>query len=332
MPNKIHTWLISPKSFIEMIGGEYELLRKSGAKTLLKFYLSALLIFFILIISWISIYYATSLLFHSSFVEIFLSAFISILFVFIYIFLLHTFSKNPLQADATKTNRKWEPFFRLTNIVRMGFVMLMAFLMSKPLEAFIFRSKIDNDVNEYRERILNNYTFKIEKLYGADIQKLDNRITKYQTELSSIAGNEIKILNEEILSLKKRQKENIHRATERVNHAEFLLFRIKRVAKNPVAWMCCAGIVILFILPGFLIYSISGNNIYYELKKAAEKDLVKNEFVNFLLSYNSIFEYKFKYKISYYSEYEDPPFNTVRKPKPIFASQSDFLNKFSNEL
>ena len=94
MPKPAPFWMVSPKNFIGLIGAEYELMHQSGESVLKKFYFAAILILSIMIISFLSIFYAVELLTHIVLVEIILSTFLSILFALIYIFLINTFSKE----------------------------------------------------------------------------------------------------------------------------------------------------------------------------------------------------------------------------------------------
>src|SRR4051812_7490047 len=109
----MHGWMLLPKSFVRLLGGEYELMRRAGTSVLAKFYVTSVLIIGILALTWISIRYAIDLLFHSMFVEISLAVFFALLFACIYIFLINTFTKERRKAR----NR----FINASNLVRLGF-------------------------------------------------------------------------------------------------------------------------------------------------------------------------------------------------------------------
>jgi len=95
--------------------------------------------------------------------------------------------------------------------------------------------------------------------------------------------------------------------------------------------MICASIIFLFLIPGFLIYSISTNDTYYKLKHDWERRLISEEHSAFCKWYTEIFKENFNLDRTCYSVFEDPPFNEIRKAQPSFQSQSDFTKKFSGE-
>ena len=174
---KSFTWLISPKSFIQLIGAEYDILKKSGSASLSKFYIAAITIIVILLISICSILYAMELLFHMIHVELILSIFVSLLFVFIYVFLLNTFSKNIFKPNHDKKQNVWLRRIKLSDMIRTGFVVFIAFLISKPVEVFIFQNELMEKVKVHRLDIVSKYNEKLSKLNGHDILKIESSIT-----------------------------------------------------------------------------------------------------------------------------------------------------------
>lgn len=331
---KRFTWLISPKSFIQLIGAEYDILRKSGSASLLKFYIAAVAILIILLTSACSILYAMELLFHMLHVEFALAVFISLLFVFIYIFLLNTFSKNIFKADESNDKKLWYRKIKLSDIIRTGFVIFMAFLISKPVEVFIFQHRLSERVKSHRVKILSDYHQQLEKLNNKDIQQLQRSISFYEKQLinhlSPIFHEQIKKLSDRILDIKKKEAVEMQRAYIRVEKSDFLLFRIKEVGKNPIAWAICAGMISLFLLPGFLIYSISATDVYYKLKREYEVSIVLEEHRAFVELYTDIFKQAYQLDRIFYTNFLDPPFNNKPKPKQTFQSQKDFFKKYSN--
>jgi hypothetical protein len=328
------TWLISSKSFIQLIGAEYDILKKSGSTSVLKFYIAALSIMIILLLSMCSILYAMDLLFHMLHVELLLAIVISILFIFIYIFLLNTFSKHLLNSDGGNKTIPWYQRIKFSDVIRTGFVVFMGFLISKPIEVFFFREKLEKDVRLYKENIMNKYEKKLNELSSKDIQKLQTSISFYQTQLSkhpsNVLMNEVNKLTSQINDINNKQAADLNQADIRIEKSDFLLFRIKKVSKNISAWVICAGMIFLFLLPGFLIYSISSDDDYYRIKKESEEKMIFEEYHSFEIWYSNIFKDLYQLDRGYYTAFEDPPLNTKPKARPSFQSQTDFLNKYSS--
>lgn len=328
-------WLISPKSFIQLIGAEYDLLRKSGSGALVKFYSAAVCILFILLISACSIFYAMELLFHMPHVEFVLALFVSILFVFIYVFLLNTFSKNIFKEEETKVSKEWYRRVNLSDIIRTGFVVFMAFLISKPIEVFIFKNELQTKVEEHRRTVYNDYSQKLVKLNGKEVRQLEAALLFYQQQFanhnSTLIQAEIDKLSARITTINSKEAAVLKNASLRIERSDFLLFRIREVSKKIAGWAICFGLVLLFLLPGYLIYSISATDAYYKLKKDYEVSMVLEEHKVFERLYSTIFLRMYHLDLVYYSTFLDPPFNNKPKPGPPFQTESDFFKKYSGD-
>lgn len=326
------TWLISPKSFVDLLGAEYEMMRRSSSNVLLKFYVSAVALILILIISILSIFYAMKLLFHMVHIEVLMSCFISLLFVFIYVFLLNTFSK-----ESTNTNENHRYFkqkhISLANIVRISFIVLMAFLISKPVEVYLFQRKLENNVLDYKESILRSYSVAVNRLDSAEEQKLINSIRIHEQQLINYSSqNLLDVLvreNDAWSRIKTKRTGILGQAALKVNQSDFFIYRVQMVSRQPLAWVVCVLIISLFLLPFILISTIPADDEYYKTKKANELDMIIEEYSAFLRKYALLFQRRYDLKIEHFTVFEDPPINKRRKAKPAFKSQTDFLSKYS---
>lgn len=328
-----YTWLIKRKSFVQLIGAEYHLLKKSGSNCVWKFYTAAVIIVLILLLTFCSIFYATDMLFHIFQAELMLAGFISFLFVLIYIFLLNTFSKQ-VRTDK-KQEGVWWKRIRLSNIVRIGFVIFIAFLVSKPVEIFVFRERLEPNVESYKSNMFTSYREKIESLTNTDVQKIKHSLAFYQTQFSkypsSAINDQIKNLTAQLAEIQTNQINNFEVAKQRIEESDFVLYRIQTVSHYAFSWLICLAIILLFLIPGLLIYSISTNDTYYKIKQDWEKRLIYEKYSAFCKWYTDIFKNNFNIDRSCYSIFEDPPFNEKRKSQPSFQTQDIFIKKFSGE-
>lgn len=326
------TWLISTKSFIRLLGAEYDILKKTGSASLMKFYIAAVAILVILLISICSILYAMELLFHMLHVELIFALFISFLFIFIYIFLLNTFSKNIFKPDGPVEIKAGHRRIKTSDFIRTGFVVLMAFLISKPVEAFIFRDELENKTSLYRTTLLSAYELKLEKLNNKELDQLRNMINFYDKQIQKYPTDALirqKVaLTAQMSDIRNKWIYEMQVARIRVKASDFFLFRIRAISKTPAAWLVCGVIICLFLLPGYLIYSISSADAYYRLKREYEVSVVMEEYHVFEKVYTDIFLQSYGLNITHYTEYEDAPFNNVPKPQAIFQTQQEFLKKF----
>jgi hypothetical protein len=310
--------MVSPKSFVRLLGAEYNLMRDAGVLT--RFYVSSLLIVLIMLMTWVSIDYAIDLLFHSIVVEILLAIFFCLLFVCIYIFLLNTFAKE---------NRARKGGMSASNIIRIGFIAFMAFLIAQPLVILFYASKLSPAVEEYKRNLLTIHSDKMNALVKAEILNLTSRqnyyldqkvkfgVSVYNDQLIKI-GSAIKLIQEKIDSYERDAGQTIDRSS-------FFLYRIKKVSKKyPWSWLLTFFIMLLFLLPGYLVYSISSQDEYYQLKKAQEKILIQDAYHSFIERYKMLFNGQ----VPVFSRYEDPPFNTVRKQITAPESMAQFIEKY----
>ncbi|MGN6421349.1 MAG: DUF4407 domain-containing protein [Pseudobacter sp.] len=312
-------WMFRPKSFISLLGAEYNLMENTGV--LKRFYLSSLIIGIILLITGVSIFYAIELLFHNVTVEAFLSSFLSLLFVCIYIFVLNTFTKE----DRPSRN-KW---LNASNLIRTGFVAFMGLLVAQPLLVLLFSTRLEHDVQQYKQTLLDQHAQKIDQMFDSDIRKLEQRKT-YCLEQDQIMNShsykaELENTRNKIAALEEKSSNLKSAAAITIERNSFFLYQIRHVNKKySWAWLFTLFIVFLFLLPGYLIYSISKQADYYMLKKAKEKQLIENAYNSFLRHYHILFNNE----VEVFSRYEDPPFNRKRKTPPSVASEEDFLNKY----
>lgn len=333
VPKNRFTWLISPKSFIELLGAEYELMKRSDSKVLLKFYISGVALLAIFIVSILSIFYAMGLLFHMLPIELSMSGFISLLFVFIYVFLLNTFSKEESKGASEEVRPIWQKRISLSHVIRISFIVFMAFLVSKPIEVFLFEKKLDAKVKIYKNDIVKEYSAKVEKLTSADIGRLNASIEFHKQQLVNYYSvTMVDFIDQEeaqLREIKEKQAKTIERASLKIGQSAFFVYQTQQVSRLPLAWLVCLSMVMLFLLPFILINSIPANDVYYRFKKANERSMIMEEYNAFLSKYSLLFQRHHQLKIEHYTDFEDPPINKKRKPKPNFNPQADFLNKYS---
>lgn len=325
MPDKEHPgWLIRPGILTQLIGGEYALLMRSSRTVLVKHYLAAVCLLIVTVTSVVSIFYGVDLLFHVWYMEVFLAVFIALLFGCIYIFLLNTFSKSV----KPKGKGNWNG----SNVVRFGFVLFMAFLISKPIEVWLYQPALRPPVEKYKQALLKKYERKLDSLFGKDHRSLQNSLAtlEQQQQLFKSAGTaaQIAILNVELNELQAKKDSHLRVAQQRIEQSSYLLYQVQLISATWQSWAICLLMTVLFLLPAYLIYSISGNDVYYQLKKEREQRLVLHQYEIFVSRYKEIFQERWKISTAVYSIFTDPPFNTKKKELPAAAEQAAFLNLF----
>jgi len=308
-----------PLLLVKLAGGDYRLLLRSGPVVTRKFFQASVCLLTVLFLTIFSVFYGTDLLFHIWQVELLLALFMSALFGCIYLFLMVTLSKSTRQGR----------LFNLANCVRMGFVVFMAFLVSKPVEVFFFSPILDSKVTAYKSNLLAQYEKRIDSLRAAErstatqaIHALEKQITLYPDRA---ARQELGNLQQQLLRIEEERTAYVELATKRIDRSDFLLYRIQQVSHLPGAWLICLLIIILFLLPGYLIYSIPLGDVYYQLKDEAEKSIIREEYEGFRHRFKAQFMTTWGLAVEPYTCFEDPPFNTIRIQKTPALSNDDFI-------
>jgi uncharacterized membrane protein len=315
------SWMVKPKGFIKLLGGEYGLMQKAEGTVLFKFYLSSVIILLIAGISFVSIVYAIELLFHIVIVEILLSTFLSSLFVLLFVFIVNTFTKDAKQRK----------LLNLSNVTRLGFVMFIGFIISKPIEAFLYRHAIEADIENHKEQLIKDHSFKIDQLFAHDLAKLANEKSKYDgLNRSGGFDADISQIDKQFALINQKKKDLAATSAFRIEQGAYFIYRIKVISgKYPGAWIISLIIVLLFLAPVFLIYSISSDEEYFKRKNAQEKKMVERAYKAFTQKYSEIFLAGYDLKLEFYSKYEDPPFNTLLKKLPVCKSANDFHERYA---
>jgi hypothetical protein len=181
--------------------------------------------------------------------------------------------------------------------------------------------------------LLNEHIIKTNEIFAADLLILQNRIqdlTK-QNELynSAVLASEINSLNIKVDSIEKRKTQMTQFANAKIQTSGFFIFRIKQVYKKyPISWLMCFFTILLYGIPVLLVFSISADAKYFELKKAYERDMIEKEYNAFSEKYTTLFQNNFGLTLHFYSKYKDPPFNTILKENHTYKPSKDFLNKY----
>ena len=311
----------SVRSIVGLIGIDYTILKRSGDNNILKFLLSGFLVIIIMVTSFISVFYAFELMFHMWYAELLLSSFFSLMFFNIYIFLIQTFSKEVFPVAYQIR------FFNLSNLSRLGFVLLIGYLIAQPIKTLIVRNQLYLDIANYKTTLYNNFCQVNEALYRKDLGDLNNQRSYYShLHKNEAIDKQIAEIDDRVINIQRNISLANKNANEKIQRSDFFIKRIELSAKYPITTLVMLIVLAVFFAPVALIYSISGNSEYYKLKKNSDKKLVVNNYSRFKDYYRMLMRNKYGLNINFYEHYLDPPFNTERHPNPAYLNQENFFN------
>ncbi len=311
----------SKRSIVSLIGIDYKILDQSENDNFFKFLIAGFLVLGILAISFCSVFYAFDLMFDMWHAEILLSSFFSLMFFTIYIFLIQTFSK-----EVFPTTYKFK-FFNLSNLSRIGFVLMIGFLIAQPIKIYLYKHQIDKDLQKYKTHLYQQFSRANTSLYSSDINKLTTEKHNYQAMAKSeTLDAEIIKINKVIIKINDKINSTNIAANKTILDSNFFIKRIEFAGKYPGSLLVEFFVLVIFFAPIVLIYSISGTSRYYSLKKANDKQLVFSEYHDFRIKYNALFAKNYSMMdVNFHEPFIDPPFNTTLKPLPKYLTQEDFF-------
>jgi hypothetical protein len=210
----------------------------------------------------------------------------------IYIVLLGTLTKNLLpHIKNTKA-------LVVSTAIRILFLILIAVIISKPIEAFLFSPLTEQGIDQKREALLINFKVSLVKYYGS-----------YNAEAQS----------------------QYEKAEKIVEHSNFFIERIKQTNSIPFAWFITALTVFLFLLPASLKFYLAESSSYYIKKSQYEKNLIVSEYEAFKNEYKLLLLEKTGKVIEFRERFKNPPFNT----KPLqdnksYSTEADLIDMIYN--
>lgn len=312
--------LLSQRNFIGLIGIDYHILEQSQKGNFIKFYLTSALVILIFITSFGSIYYGFDLLFDMWHAELLLSLFFSFMFFNIYIFLIQTFSKEVFPS-AVRLG-----FFNLSNLSRLGFVIMLGFILSQPIKVYLFRQQLDQEVMAYKQKLAINFSQSNQRLYQKEFQDLNSRRKQLQNQASvPIVKAQLMSINHQLTQIRQNILDQNRVAANEIEQSNFFIQRIKFAYHIPLAKLIELIIIALYCAPVLIIYSISKDHQYYQLKKKEESKLVIQHYLLFKSLYQQTFKRNYHIDVEIHENYLDPPFNTRKKPVPEYMDQEQFL-------
>lgn len=313
---------LSKRTIVSLIGIDYTIIKEAGEENIHRFYIAGLLVIVILLLSFFSVFYAFELMFHMWYAEIFLALFFSLMFFTIYVLLIQTFSKEVLPKS------QFQPFFNLSNLSRMGFVFLISFIISQPIKIFVLRDELEGGISTYKSQLFNNFNQNLESLYSDDHAKLNEEKNR-QIQIYGVDHPSVNLIDDKIQLINQQIAFERSNVLSKISRSDFFVKRILLSNQYISAWLICLVIIGIFGIPVFLIYSISSNSRYYQIKKSKEFYLVNTHYDHFKKKYTEVFTKKFSITgVTFYETYLDAPFNTLKKTTPNILSQEDFKNNF----
>ncbi len=306
------------KSLWFFTGEDVYILSQCKPKTQERFTFIGLLVFVILTITTISISYGVYELLDSVIFDIFISLYVTIFFLFLFLLILYTLTKNVLPIQGT---RKERISIGTSNLIRVMFLSVLGFLVSQPIEYYLFSDNVSTEFNEHLNEMMANRNQQLNTEY---LYELNNLYAMQQPET---------VVKAKIKAFQKEKKQKLQAYAKYLQNRNFFMLKMGLIDTHLwYAWIFTLFTILLFLSPFYLKYKIPTQSNYYVTKRIIQKGIIKNNYEFFIDQYNKIFEKNYpEFNIKYNTPYADAPFNTRLKNTEKPKSNNDFLNWLFND-
>tara|TARA_B100000683_G_scaffold272971_1_gene317394 strand:+ start:507 stop:1442 length:936 start_codon:yes stop_codon:yes gene_type:complete len=267
---------------------------------------------------------STFIVFFNTVNNIFISIVLSFFFTFIIINLyrLIIVTSSPKNIKIKKDNYK-----DLIGhyIIKLILLLMIFFIISKPIETQIFKNKVSLHLDEYKENLIDNFRFELESRSNYQISQLN-----FEKEAKLIDSF---IYNEKINFIKEKDSNRLKKLESSIGNSKFFFKQISLVnSRVPESYLI--GIIILLIVfyPLYLILTDENFNIYFTIERDVNIGIIKNSWLKYSKEQEELFLKRTGKKLVRQNLYQDPPFNRVKSTdKTKYLKKGSLINWFNKD-
>lgn len=296
-----------------------------------RFSFIGILVLIISLISGVSVAYGVEQILESVSADILIGVYSGLFILILYLFLLHTLSRNVLPS----IEKRWSGKL-LSYVLRVGFLVFLGILITQPISYFVLRGPVENELVAFKNMEISEFNNRLNIQYAQKLSEVKSTLTSKNQVLQEIRIND-RLKNQELRGFIKSQDERDYfiRKILILNTMVYSDNSMKLKVNVPLvisSWMLDLFFISLFVLPVFLKYRISISSEYYRTKRKIETRIIDNHYKKFVFSYNNILRENYpNAKLQYSSTYKDPPYNTVLKSKPRYRNKNQFIKWLLDE-
>lgn len=304
-------------------GDDYGAIMECEKKVQHRFFAIGCFVAFIFLLCFASSYYSSTQLFDNYLVGIPLGMFFAGMVVNLYLLILYTLSKNTLPHVPSV------PAKVFSLLIRVVFLLFMATLVSKPLEALIYNTALSEDISAFKKEEVAKYGRLADKHLADQAEGLRNLIVKRSTNAgSSIDPSLTRILANEVA------RNNISKIAmaKLVDESPYFIRRISILSTTYLeTWIITLVIAAVFFAPLAMRALVKNTTDFYDKRRELEIRLVDQAYAEFKKGYSRTFRLDHNLHVEYSESYEDPPYNTVRKvDQRVFQSEKELIDEIYN--
>ncbi len=309
--------------FWKVSGEDPQILKETKKQIKNRFLISGVFVLILFLLSVFSYHHSFNKLFHLPYVSWVISFVFTMMIINIYRLNIITLAPNEF---------KYSFGYIVSLIVRILFILLISLTVIKPLETIFLNRFFENEVNDNKEREINDILTKTNLYYDREINNVEKELLILKNEIKDnrIIDDPSKILylNNKLQFLKNDKKNQIGEIKRLLNESTYFIKGLIIINKNhKIIWLLTFVLIILFLTPFLLKFTTSPKGFYSRKKIILQNKIIEDEYKFFKSIYPKLFKKSFG-KLLYVEErYDDPPFNTIRKKdKRKIGRESDFIN------
>ena len=264
--------------------------------------------------------------------SIILAAFFSLLIVNLYRLIIVTSSPNNLKL-------KKENFRDMIGhyIVKAILLLMIFFIISEPLETFVFKNNIAAYLNDYKEELVDNFEDQLKSISIENIEKLthENELTikfrkKNNLKIDSMGQ---KLLDEKIIFILQKDQKQIFDLEQKITKANFFFKQISIAnSKIPQSYLFSILILLIILFPVYLIMYDENFKNYFMFEEDSNNYIIQNNWEKYSVKQEELFFETTGKKILRQNLYEDPPFNKIKSPdKTKYLKKGSLIKWFNKE-
>ena len=294
-----------------------------------RFSLIGILVIIISLVSGISVAYGIEQILESMYADIIIGIYGGLFILILYLFLLHTLSRNVLPSVESKWSGK---FFSL--VVRLGFLVFLGILITQPISYFILRKPVENELINFKNQEISELNQRLNLKYAQKLNQVKNTLTSKTQFLNEIRNND-KLKNAELRTFIKSQGDRDYFIRKIILLNTVSHNNDNKKVNTPLvlsSWGLDLLFICLFITPVFLKIKISFSSEYYKTKQKIETGIINAHFNKFIFSYNELLRKEYPdAQLQFSSKYLNPPYNTELKSRPRAKNKSQFIKWLLDE-
>ena len=294
-----------------------------------RFAYSFLMIILLSILANFIVFYNTI---ENIFYSIIIALFFSLIITNLYRLIIVTSSPNNLKITLKNIKNHFGHY-----IIKVVLLLMIFFVISKPIETFIFKNKISKNLDDYKINSIDNYRYSLEKQSNREIEGL---IDNYEINKSYKILSESVIDSSALIQLELKIK-NI----EEINESKILDFQDKMDDSNlffqqikiltndvPESYLISLLIISLVFYPLYLILYNENFMKYFKIEEKYNHNIISSDYTQFNTLEKELFYNSTGFKLEREAKYSDPPFNKKRiQDKNKYFKKGALVEWFKDE-